>query len=1250
MKSFFSRVTTLALRFRWITLGLAVLVSITGIIAIGQLKQELIPSVEFPQTIILAQASGMTSDQVLNVLTTRMEAALDEIPEIVNVESTTTGAFGSVITARNDFGTNQDRLRTRIQDALAQVWLPVREIAPPEGENAQEFATRLLNDMTPEVMLYLASRDPNLLFQLSPEVWSALPEETVTALVGYLAAQVESSTGQESALRHFVDQEIVPALENISQVANVTVSGGQSLPGDSDAAPTSAPTTEDDAPSLLLQLSPAVWEVISERISAPATLDESVVEALSNSEITVPSAPPPLPSSWQIDRFKDARDLTEMQTLTRNLGQVFNTFAETGSIVGALGQTDDLTPEVVQQMLAIEPSLVDAFNAEQLAAMTDDVFATLPDEYIASLDGITRDQLAAKALGRALSGEAADLPAVDLPSAWRIQPPQLITFSFDDLPLANYSISGTAAEIAPDAATTPEATPEPEATETTTAEATETAPSGIPEGPALPLIFNLMSVALGMELNTADDLVNLQLPEEMAQQFGGGSLSAGQFLSFLLLLDDPSALPEGTPSLPLPGGGSGVIRQLSPEAVQFIIEHDDTFLSELSPAVYDAFSDEVLALPEIAPPLDQAWNNLANQPQFSAAPLRTAQDIVALGDGSPSSVLNTINENVPEHFAGYEVRLFDTLTPGVIRYFLVREPDFFQQLDANVLAKLSPETLALVREDVLASLPNADTLSAIASGEQPSAAEELASRYATDVPPADPNAPPLTDAWNAIGGFLSVEMDSTDDLFRFFPQGAANFLNSFFESAAGASFAPNLFGGLTIDNINYMVERDPNILNDLRIEALQLLEPDVVAQLPQDVQDRIASGAVPFVPTDNITRTDSNPSLVVTVYKTGDANNVEAFHIVDEELRRLVAENPSIRVDVAFEQASFVEESISGVAREGGLGAIFAVLVILVFLSGGTWASGPRRLVGVILIALFLVLLGAVVLSNAGAVGGDLGAAFNNTDVVVRVLLLSGIAAGFGIILYPGKLPYPSWRSTIVTAVSIPLSILIAMTLMRWLPPAVHGLLADSAEGSTIIAFLLRLFPESITLNIMTLSGLTVAIGRVVDDSIVVLENIFRHVQEGGDKKTAIIEGARDVSVAIFAATVITVVVFLPLGLTGGIIGEFFLPFGLAVTYALLSSFIVAITVVPVLAFLLLDSSEITEEHESWLERTYRPALRWALATRGHRFSVIGIAFLTLVIGGALFATRPQAFLPSFGEPQISVTISSAYRNEDRRY
>ena len=141
----------------------------------------------------------------------------------------------------------------------------------------------------------------------------------------------------------------------------------------------------------------------------------------------------------------------------------------------------------------------------------------------------------------------------------------------------------------------------------------------------------------------------------------------------------------------------------------------------------------------------------------------------------------------------------------------------------------------------------------------------------------------------------------------------------------------------------------------------------------------------------------------------------------------------------------------------------------------------------------------------------------------------------------------------------------------------------------------------------MTLSGLTVAIGRIVDDSIVVLENIFRHLQEDGDKRQAIITGANDVSVAIFSATVITVVVFIPLGLTGGIVGAFFLPFGLAVTYALLASFLVAITVVPVLVFLFVRQEDLQQEEAHGLPGTHLSA-RSALGAGQRQESRAGAA------------------------------------------
>ncbi len=91
-----------------------------------------------------------------------------------------------------------------------------------------------------------------------------------------------------------------------------------------------------------------------------------------------------------------------------------------------------------------------------------------------------------------------------------------------------------------------------------------------------------MGVALNMELNTADDLINLQLPENLASQLGSSSISAGQFFNFLILLSDPSSLPEGSPSIPIPGGTTGLIKQISPDAIQFLIDHDADFLGRAS--------------------------------------------------------------------------------------------------------------------------------------------------------------------------------------------------------------------------------------------------------------------------------------------------------------------------------------------------------------------------------------------------------------------------------------------------------------------------------------------------------------------------------------------------------------------------------------------------------------------------------------------------------------------------------------------
>ncbi|GAB4518878.1 MAG: hypothetical protein OHK0046_27070 [Anaerolineae bacterium] len=1245
MKLFFGTISSLSVRFRWLILALIVLLLVLGAVAANQLNQELLPPIEVPQTIILAQVSGMDSDQVLNVLTNRIEEEVSQVEDIINVESQTTGAFGAVITAYNDFGMDQQELQDGIRAAIDNVWLPLRRIEAPEGEDPQAFAVRLLADMDAAPLIYLSETDSNFFFELSPQVWESLSSETISNVVAYLAAREEATAAESSALERLVNKEVVPQLRAIDPVANVTIAGGQALPGEA-GAEEAQPAVEEVPVSLLLRLSPEVWSIAQSKVSGLGELNAETAASLAEAAPEIPETAPALPESWQINHFSNASDLLEVRTLTTSVGDLFNNFYEDGRIVGALGQTDDLTPETVTQLLAIEPTLVEYLEAEQLVAMSPDVFAVLPEEFIADLDGFTRDALAAAALAQSITGEDAEREPVDLPSTWQIQQPGLITFSFADIPLATFSVF-TTGDIADDVVT--EAPNETgESTEETTAEtpAQENPFADAPEGPALPPIFGIIGTALGAELNTADDLLQVEIGADVA---GGtaATLGAADVINFLV------TPPEGTEgALPVQLNPSLLVGALSPEAVTYLIENDPNFLPSLNAAVFEYFSAAVLDIPQVSPPLADAWDVLAQQPQFSDQPLNNAGDLLAIGDGNAAQVLNLINNNVPEQFEGYEVRLFNSLTPGVIRYFVQEQPDFYEQLDTVVLLEFNADVLSTLSEDVVAGLDaeTAETVAAIASGEQSTAFETLQERYTTNLPPADPDAPALNDQWQFLEPAYGIELNSADDFFRF-PEGylypdAAALINSIFGSPQGTNFAPVLLGNLPIEAVEYILNRDASVLSGLSAQALREFSDEALALLPAALQERAAEGGEVFEAEDTITRTNGQTSLFVTVFKDREANTVSTFAEVEDLLQDIDEANPDIEIGVVFEQSSFIEESISGVAREGGLGAVFAIIIIIVFLSSGQWGRSGRQLVGALMVVLFGVLFVALLASGLEAANNNWGQAFAQADTVYRVLLIGGLLTGVVVLLWPGKLPFPAWRATIVIGVSIPLSVLISLILMRWFSPWMNGIIAPLAEDSDLFAFILRLFPEQLTLNIMTLSGLTVAIGRVVDDSIVVLENIFRQVQDGGDKRAAVLKGVRDVSAAIFTATLIAMVVFLPLGLTGGIIGAFFLPFGLAVTYALAGSFFVAITIVPVLAYLLIDPRQMPDEGDMWLSEYYKPVLRWALSRRsiipgvmGTRGLVVVLAFASMFFGFFLFSQRPFAFLPNFGEPQVAVNV-----------
>ena len=274
---------------------------------------------------------------------------------------------------------------------------------------------------------------------------------------------------------------------------------------------------------------------------------------------------------------------------------------------------------------------------------------------------------------------------------------------------------------------------------------------------------------------------------------------------------------------------------------------------------------------------------------------------------------------------------------------------------------------------------------------------------------------------------------------------------------------------------------------------------------------------------DSITRTDGKPSLAVSVTMDNDGSAVAISDAVEDQLADMRKDlGAGSTITVVSDQGPAVAKSIKGLTTEGGLGLLFAVIVILVFLA--------------------------------------------------------------------------SVRSTLVTAVSIPLSVVLALIV---------------------------LWTRDLSLNMLTLGALTIAIGRVVDDSIVVLENIKRHLGYGEERQEAILKAVREVAGAVTSSTLTTVAVFLPIGLVGGMVGQLFGAFSLTVTAALLASLLVSLTVVPVLSYWFLrapkdtpddadEARRLAEEKEakSRLQRVYVPVLRFA--TR-RRLMSVAIAAVVLI-------------------------------------
>lgn len=1102
LSKLFDKITALSLRFRWITIAIAMIILAAGVYSVTQLNQELLPRVEFPQTVVVVQwGDAASAEQFLEDVTIPLEEKLKGVDGVLNVESTTNPTFAFLI-ARYDFGLNQDKILAEINAAIASAGLP---------ETAE---SQVINFSFSDLPVVIASVSSSEL---------TLPE-----------------------LKALVESELKPSLEGLEPVSRVVVSGGQELPEETEpevaAASLPAPTATPEDPGRLPQIF----------VDGAASLGIEIGYA---QDITVDLL----------------RSISDRPTAADDVMTILALFP-TDLLVYVPADTLSYLP--AEYMETLDPALV--AELDELAAEFGGVGQYTLAEATAILSG---NEIVAEptATSAALSAgvptpetevvtETAVLPTftpVDLPETWiagAAQLGQVISTTADITPEFMQGL----VQFAPDQLT--ELTPE-------MWRALDPAVTAV----TLPLVEAELDPLLLIQLQAIQAAANGELPPpaDLPQSWQDMAAGFGMTLTSTLSLAN---LPPQAFGMMSGGMPPEMMAELTPEIVLGLPAFILAQLPEEMTAVLDEGMTQTITNILIA---DTRHTALAEAEAGEGEP------IAAEPTPDPARLPDLLIQGMAQ--AGLELEYAQDISPEMMRLLAGFGPQAIQ-----ALALLTPDNLRLLQPEVIALLPVEflDTLDADLRAELDTLAAEfggagaLALAEAAEAAASSAEAPALAGIWLEPGANGEEPLFKTafDLLNNSFMPGAAALLNVL-PSSPNADMTPQMMADLTPEVIAYLAENEAGFIENLEPTILELMSPETLTFMLENYPDAfdadlaarlagIAAGTVAvFVPEAAITRTDGNPSVLIQLFKGGDDNTVDTAHAIFDELAAFEQAHPGMKATLVFEQATFIEESIAGVTREGSLGAVFAILVILVFLSGHI--GGRYRL---------------------------------------------------------------SWRATLVIAVSIPLSIFSAFFLMQWLPITVGEGMQNwaNSSGSSVVTFISRLFPNSVTLNIMTLSGLTVAIGRVVDDSIVVLENSYRHIQRGEETNDAIRAATREVAIAIFSATVTTMVVFLPLGFVGGIIGSVFMPFGLTVVWALAASFMVSITVVPAMTSLFINKNNIPEERETSMQRWYTPMLEWALTHRA--LTLLGSV---VIFAGSLYLLTllPQSFIPALGEPTINVNI-----------
>ncbi|MGD8191450.1 efflux RND transporter permease subunit [Brevibacillus ginsengisoli] len=344
-------------------------------------------------------------------------------------------------------------------------------------------------------------------------------------------------------------------------------------------------------------------------------------------------------------------------------------------------------------------------------------------------------------------------------------------------------------------------------------------------------------------------------------------------------------------------------------------------------------------------------------------------------------------------------------------------------------------------------------------------------------------------------------------------------------------------GSVTVDGMDYITRIDNQYTN---------LQDIIDTRLPLPANGSAQQGFVQLgdladvqweFDHTSVSRLNGKPAVAIQISKTFEGNIVNVSDQIQQKMEQYQKEYPDLKFEIVSDRSDFVKSSIGGMAKEGAMGIVMAILVIFLFL---------RHL-----------------------------------------------------------------KLTLIVLVSIPLSILVSVMFLKL---------------------------NDISINLMSLFGMTVAIGRVVDDSIVVIENIYRRNQTGIRDNQTIIQAVGEVAGAITSSTLATVAVFLPIAFVSGITGDFFKPFAVAVAWSLLASLIVAVTLVPLLASVTMRKEKVKKElPEGRLASLYPKILLRALENKG-KVALITVIILSASVG---LATRlPLGFLPDINSNLLFIKMN----------